>query len=146
MAFNASQTQLNLTAVGYSLGLAASVLYDLHVAARSTFWVAAAAGIIVFGSLMGAMFVGQQFLQAAITSAAKTSFLQGDQWAYAAGLIAVLVGAALVFFLPSAQGQGSPPRRQLRRRRPPATSARHSRIGPLSDRGGACRPWLRLAK
>jgi hypothetical protein len=27
------------------------------------FWVAACAGIIVFGSLMGAMFVGQQFLQ-----------------------------------------------------------------------------------
>jgi MFS transporter, DHA2 family, multidrug resistance protein len=38
-------------------------LYDLHVAARPTFWVAAAAGIIVFGSLMGAMFIGQQFLQ-----------------------------------------------------------------------------------
>ena len=27
------------------------------------FWVAAVAGIIVFGSLMGAMFIGQQFLQ-----------------------------------------------------------------------------------
>ena len=27
------------------------------------FWVAATAGIIVFGSLMGAMFIGQQFLQ-----------------------------------------------------------------------------------
>ena len=38
-------------------------LYDLHVAARPTFWVAACAGIIVFGSLMGAMFVGQQFVQ-----------------------------------------------------------------------------------
>jgi DHA2 family multidrug resistance protein-like MFS transporter len=38
-------------------------LYDLDVAARRTFWVAACAGIIVFGSLMGAMFVGQQFLQ-----------------------------------------------------------------------------------
>ncbi len=38
-------------------------LYDLHVAGRRTFWVAACAGIIVFGSLMGAMFVGQQFLQ-----------------------------------------------------------------------------------
>src|SRR6185369_5836083 len=38
-------------------------LYDLAVAARPTFWVAACAGIIVFGSLMGAMFVGQQFLQ-----------------------------------------------------------------------------------
>jgi hypothetical protein len=38
-------------------------LYDLAVAGRRVFWVAAVAGIIVFGSLMGAMFVGQQFLQ-----------------------------------------------------------------------------------
>ncbi|MFN8471067.1 MAG: MFS transporter [Anaerolineae bacterium] len=38
-------------------------LYDLQVAARPTFWVAAVAGIVVFGSLMGAMFIGQQFLQ-----------------------------------------------------------------------------------
>ena len=38
-------------------------LYDLHVAARPTFWVAACAGLIVFGSLMGAMYIGQQFLQ-----------------------------------------------------------------------------------
>ena len=38
-------------------------LYDLHVAARRIFWVAAVAGIIVFGSLMAAMFIGQQFLQ-----------------------------------------------------------------------------------
>jgi len=38
-------------------------LYDLDVARRRTFWVAACAGIIVFGSLMGAMFIGQQFLQ-----------------------------------------------------------------------------------
>ncbi len=38
-------------------------LYDLHCAARPTFWVAACAGLIVFGSLMGAMFIGQQFLQ-----------------------------------------------------------------------------------
>jgi DHA2 family multidrug resistance protein-like MFS transporter len=38
-------------------------LYDLRVAARPTFWVAACAGLIVFGSLMGAMFIGQQFLQ-----------------------------------------------------------------------------------
>jgi MFS family permease len=38
-------------------------LYDLHTAARPTFWVAAIAGIVVFGSLMGAMYIGQQFLQ-----------------------------------------------------------------------------------
>ncbi len=38
-------------------------LFDLSVAARPTFWVAAVAGIIVFGSLMGGMFIGQQFMQ-----------------------------------------------------------------------------------
>jgi EmrB/QacA subfamily drug resistance transporter len=42
---------------------ASNPLYDLDVAARPTFWVAAVAGIIVFGSLMGAMFIGQQYLQ-----------------------------------------------------------------------------------
>ncbi|HTQ68796.1 MAG TPA: MFS transporter [Solirubrobacteraceae bacterium] len=38
-------------------------LYDLKIASRPPFWVGACAGIIVFGSLMGAMFIGQQFLQ-----------------------------------------------------------------------------------
>ena len=42
---------------------AANPLYDLTVARRRTFWVAACAGVIVFGSLTGAMFVGQQFLR-----------------------------------------------------------------------------------
>jgi MFS transporter, DHA2 family, multidrug resistance protein len=42
---------------------AANPLYDLVVAARTTFWVAALAGIIVFGSLMGAAFINQQYLQ-----------------------------------------------------------------------------------
>lgn len=38
-------------------------LFDLDVAGRRLFWVAALAGIIVFGTLMGTMYVGQQFLQ-----------------------------------------------------------------------------------
>jgi DHA2 family multidrug resistance protein-like MFS transporter len=38
-------------------------LYDLAIAARRTFWVAALAGIIVFGSLMGIAFINQQYLQ-----------------------------------------------------------------------------------
>ena len=38
-------------------------LYDLRTAKRRTFWVAAVAGMITFGSLMGSMFVGQQYLQ-----------------------------------------------------------------------------------
>jgi MFS transporter, DHA2 family, multidrug resistance protein len=33
-----------------------------------------------------------------IIAGAKSAFLHGDEWAYAAGIIAVLIGAALVFF------------------------------------------------
>ena len=42
---------------------AANPLYDLQYAKRRLFWVPAIAGMIVFGSLMGVMFIGQQFLQ-----------------------------------------------------------------------------------
>jgi len=38
-------------------------LYDLPVVARPTFWVAACAGIIVFGTLMGTAYVSQQYVQ-----------------------------------------------------------------------------------
>ncbi len=38
-------------------------LYDLEYAKRRIFWVAAVAGIIVFGTLMGTMFIGQQYMQ-----------------------------------------------------------------------------------
>lgn len=38
-------------------------LYDLNIAGRRTFIVAACSGTIIFGSLMGAMYIGQQFLQ-----------------------------------------------------------------------------------
>ncbi len=34
-----------------------------------------------------------------IIAAAQTSFLDGADWAYLAGLIAIVLGAALVFFL-----------------------------------------------
>jgi DHA2 family multidrug resistance protein-like MFS transporter len=62
---------LGLAAIALAAGVgfiirqrrARAPLYDLNVAGRRIFWVAALAGIIVFGSLMGAMFVGQQFLQ-----------------------------------------------------------------------------------
>jgi hypothetical protein len=37
-------------------------LYDLRIAGRRVFWLAACAEVIVFGTLMGAMF-GQRFLQ-----------------------------------------------------------------------------------
>lgn len=42
---------------------ASNPLYDLQVARRRLFWVPSVGGLIVFGSLMGAMFIGQQFLQ-----------------------------------------------------------------------------------
>jgi MFS transporter, DHA2 family, multidrug resistance protein len=68
---NKGSLVLGLTAVGLAALIAFYIrqrrarnpLYDLGVAGRRVFWVAACAGIIVFGSLMGAMFVGQQFLQ-----------------------------------------------------------------------------------
>ncbi len=53
------------TGLGFYLGQrrAKNPLYDLDVAGRRIFWVAACAGIIVFGSLMGAAFISQQYLQ-----------------------------------------------------------------------------------
>ena len=51
-------------------------------------------------SFAGAESVAQQYPQYSdqIIAAAKTSFLKGDQWAYTAGIVAVLLGAALVAF------------------------------------------------
>jgi MFS transporter, DHA2 family, multidrug resistance protein len=68
-----NRTAATLTLIGVAVVAAAlfllrqrrarNPLYDLDVARRRVFWVAAVAGIVVFGSLMGAMFIGQQFLQ-----------------------------------------------------------------------------------
>jgi MFS transporter, DHA2 family, multidrug resistance protein len=68
---NEGALALGLAAIAVAAGVAfllrprraPSPLYDLAVAGRRIFWVAACAGIIVFGTLMGAMFVGQQYLQ-----------------------------------------------------------------------------------
>jgi MFS family permease len=68
---NAAALAFGLAAIALAAGVAFIIrqrraknpLYDLHVASRRVFWVAALAGIIVFGTLMGAMFIGQQFLQ-----------------------------------------------------------------------------------
>ena len=68
---NETKVVVGLAAVAVAAGVgffirqsaAAVPLYDLDIASRRIFWVAACAGIIVFGSLMGAMFVGQQYLQ-----------------------------------------------------------------------------------
>jgi hypothetical protein len=50
-------------------------------------------------SFDGAQAVAQQYPKYAsqITAAAKQSFLHGDQWAYLAGIVAVLLGAVIVF-------------------------------------------------
>ena len=63
--------------------------------------------------------IAQQYPQYATRSppAAKTSFLQGDQWAYLAGIVAVLLGAALVFFVFPGKQQESAPRDLPHRRR-----------------------------
>jgi DHA2 family multidrug resistance protein-like MFS transporter len=52
-------------------------------------------------SFAGAQQVAQRYPQFAskITAAARSAFLSGDQWAYAAAIIGVLLGAALVFAL-----------------------------------------------
>jgi MFS family permease len=68
---NEGAVALGLGAIALAAGIAfvirqrraRSPLYDLGVAGRRIFWVAACAGMIVFGTLMGAMFIGQQFLQ-----------------------------------------------------------------------------------
>jgi EmrB/QacA subfamily drug resistance transporter len=96
-------------------------LYDLAIASRRIFWVAAAAGIIVFGSLMGAMFIGQQFLQnvlgystlaagAAIIPAAVAMVIvaprsaklveaRGARFTLLLGYVFVLLGFATMFAL-----------------------------------------------
>jgi MFS transporter, DHA2 family, multidrug resistance protein len=52
-------------------------------------------------SFAGAQQVAERYPQYAskITAAAKSAFLSGDQWAYAAAIVGVLLGAALVFFM-----------------------------------------------
>ena len=52
-------------------------------------------------SFAGAEEVAQRYPQYAsqITAAARSAFLAGSKWAYLAAIIAVLLGAALVFFM-----------------------------------------------
>jgi EmrB/QacA subfamily drug resistance transporter len=68
---NRGALALGLAAIALAAGAAfvlrqrraPSPLFDLQVASRRIFWVAACSGVIVFGSLMGALFIGQQYLQ-----------------------------------------------------------------------------------
>ena len=69
-------------------------------------------------SFAGAQSIAKQYPQYAtqITAAAKTSFLQGDTWAYLAGIIAVLVGGRHRLLLLPAGRAGAGPARLLRPR------------------------------
>jgi DHA2 family multidrug resistance protein-like MFS transporter len=83
-------------AVGYAAAMTAALAGEPNAAEASS---------TVTNSLTmsyaGAQTVAAQYPQYAtqITAAAKTAFLAGDQYAYIAGILAVLVGAALVFFI-----------------------------------------------
>lgn len=94
-------------------------LYDLSVAKRRLFWVPAIAGMIIFGSMIGSAFVGQQFLQdvlgwttassglsalpaavALIISApisAKLLMARGSRFTMVTGYVFVLIGLAIMF-------------------------------------------------
>jgi hypothetical protein len=52
-------------------------------------------------SFAGAEAIAEQHPRYAseITAAAKSSFLDGANWAYTAGIVAILLGAVLVFFM-----------------------------------------------
>ena len=52
-------------------------------------------------SFAGAEAIAEQYPQYAdeITAGATSSFLDGADWAYTAGIVAILIGAAIVFFL-----------------------------------------------
>ena len=68
---DAGKAVLGLAVIALAAGVAfvlrqraaSNPLYDLDIAGRRIFWVAAVAGIVVFGTLMAAMFIGQQYLQ-----------------------------------------------------------------------------------
>jgi len=62
-------------------------LFDLRIARRRIFWVAAVAGIIVFGTLMGTMYISQQYLQNVL----GYSTLEAGSAALPAALVMVLV-------------------------------------------------------
>ena len=164
---NATTLTIALSAVAVvSLGLfylrerrAKNPLYDLAVASRPPFWVAACAGIIVFGSLMGAMFIGQQFLQnvldystleagLAILPAALCMVLvaprsakivedHGARFTLLFGYVFVLLGFLTMLLLWKEDIDYWKGRPRLCLRRDRGRARRHSRL-PLPHRLGAC--------
>ena len=83
-----------LLAAGYAAAFSAAI-----VAAPNGQQVSNSVESQLTKSFGGAEAIAQQYPQYAsqITAAAKASFLSGDQWAYTAGIVAILLGAMLVF-------------------------------------------------
>lgn len=74
---------------------ATNPLYDLSVAKRRLFWVPAVGGMIVFGSLVGAAFVGQQFMQNVLGVSTALAGLTGLPSAVAL-IVAAQISARLI--------------------------------------------------
>jgi hypothetical protein len=93
--FDASQEQLNLVTV-----YAAAVTAAISASGQSASIPANVTNELTM-SFSGAQAVAASYPQysAQIIEAAKNAFLAGDQSAYIAGIVAVLAGAALVFFI-----------------------------------------------
>jgi Na+/melibiose symporter-like transporter len=94
-------------------------LFDLDIARRRPFWVAAVAGTIVFGSLVGSMFIGQQYMQNVLSFsaleagiailpaaavmvvcsplAARLIARHGGRTSFVVGFTAILAGLATMF-------------------------------------------------
>ncbi|MGI9186226.1 MAG: MFS transporter [Gaiellales bacterium] len=94
-------------------------LFDLAVASRRIFWIAGLTGLIVFGTLVGSMFIGQQYVQNVLgystfeagcaalplsvtmvlvsPLAARMIELRGSRLTMALGVVIVFIGIALMF-------------------------------------------------
>jgi len=85
-----------LLTTGYAAAIAASVATD-----PNNQQITSSTESALQKSFASAASAAQQYPQYAsqITAAAKTSFLVGDQWAYLAGIVVILLGALLVFFI-----------------------------------------------
>jgi DHA2 family multidrug resistance protein-like MFS transporter len=85
-----------LLTAGYAAAVAAAI-----AAAPNKEQISDSVEVQLQKSFAGAEQVAEQYPQYAdaITAGAKSSFLDGADWAYTAGIVAILLGATLVFFL-----------------------------------------------
>ena len=85
-----------LLTAGYASAVAASIAASAN-ASKVTDQVQAE----LMKSFSSATETAEQYPQysKAIIDGAKSSFLKGDDWAYTAGIVAILLGASVVFFL-----------------------------------------------